>query len=134
MTMPRRFFWLALCVASSAGIRPVRGADTAKSPSFEADIVPIFKANCFACHSGPTPQAGLDLHTPESVLKGGKSGPAITPGNSDTSLLVEKVVSKSMPPTPTKLDDQQIALIRLWVNKGISTAASKEQITENDVL
>ena len=116
-----------MCAITAAG-------DTAKSPSFEADVLPIFKANCFSCHSAPTPQAGLDLRTPEAVLKGGKSGPAITPGNSETSLLVEKVASKSMPPTPTKLDDQQIAVIRQWVNKGVSAAASKQLITENDVL
>src|SRR6476469_5658394 len=135
MTIPRPFFWFAICVATSACIAPARGADTSKSPSFEADVVPILKANCFPCHSGPAPQGGLDLRTMESILKGGKSGPAITPGKSETSLLVEKVASRSMPPTPVKLDEQQIGQIRLWVNQGdVSKAPQKEQITENDVL
>ena len=124
-----------MCSATLAGAPLVQGADAAKPPGFEADILPIFQAQCFACHSGGKPQAGLDLHSLESVLKGGKSGPAITPGNADTSLLVEKVASKSMPPTASKLDDQQIARIRLWVSKGdFGTARQREEVTENDVL
>jgi mono/diheme cytochrome c family protein len=122
-------------LVTTVGIAPLRGGETVKAIGFEADILPIFQANCLSCHSGQKPQAGLDLHNLESILKGGKSGPAITPGNSETSLLVEKVASRSMPPTPTKLDDEQIARIRLWINKaGVSTAQYEEQITENDVL
>jgi mono/diheme cytochrome c family protein len=126
---------MALLLCSLPIFSVAWAADEAKPPSFEADVLPILKANCLACHSGPTPQAGLDLHAVETALKGGKSGPAITPGKADSSLLVEKVTSKSMPPTPTKLDDEQIARIRLWINKGdFKTAHGAELVTESDVL
>ena len=128
-------FWRALFFVALASFPFARGADLAKPLIFEADVLPILKTHCLSCHSGPTPQAGLDLHALETVLKGGKSGPAITPGNSETSLLVERVASKSMPPTPTKLDDQQVATIRLWIAKGdVNTARRAEAVTENDVL
>src|SRR5215472_14307191 len=76
----------------------VQAAHAADTPRFESDILPVFKARCLACHSGATPQAGLDLSTRESVIAGGKSGPAVVPGSSEKSLLVEKVLSKTMPP------------------------------------
>ncbi len=118
------------------------GAQNEHSPSFESAIVPILKAKCIVCHSGTTPQADLDLQTKSSLIRGGKSGRAIVAGSSEKSLLVDKVVSKSMPPGEEKLSDQEIALIRLWIDKGadseIQTATLKvpgsEVVTEDDVL
>lgn len=104
----------------------------AEPPSFESSVLPIFKTSCLACHSGAQAQAGLDLRAREGLLKGGKSGPAIQPGASDKSLLVEKVASKSMPPVGAKLTDEQIAAIRLWIDKGESKPV--QLITESDVL
>ena len=78
-------------------------------PSFESNILPIFQAKCLACHSGASPQAGLDLATRDSAMRGGKSGPAIKQGSSEGSLLVEKIVSKAMPPAQPKLTDKEIA-------------------------
>ena len=52
----------------------------AEPPRFESDILPILTAHCLGCHSGPKAQAGLDLRTIETLLKGGKTGPAVLPG------------------------------------------------------
>lgn len=114
----------------------ITSAAAADKPRFEPDVLPIFQAHCLGCHSGAKAQAGLDLATRESVVKGGKSGPAITPGSSEKSLLVDKVVSKAMPPVEPKLSDQQIALIRLWIDKGDTAPAGKVPVavTENEVL
>src|SRR6266478_1826820 len=68
------------------------------TPTFESSVMPILRANCVMCHGETAPQAGLDLRTYDSILKGGKSGRAVLPGSSDQSLLIDKVVSKSMPP------------------------------------
>ena len=109
----------------------------AEPPKFESDILPIFTAHCLGCHSGPKAQAGLDLRTLETLLKGGKTGPAVLPGSSDKSLLVEKITSRSMPPVEPKLNDQQIAAIREWIDKGdIAKSAphSQQLVTESDVL
>ena len=100
-------------------------------PDFETDILPIFKASCFGCHGVAQPQAGLDLRSRDSILKGGKSGPAIHPGVSDQSLLMEKIVSRSMPPVGAKLTDPQIAAIRRWIDQ---QRAERKLVTENDVL
>src|SRR5579872_3121194 len=109
------------------------GADP---PRFDTDILPVFKAHCFACHTGATPQAGLNLGTRESIAAGGKSGPAVVPGSSEKSLLVEKVLSKTMPPIEPKLTDEQILLIRKWIDRGDAALAAKAPVvvTESDVL
>src|SRR6185436_19530784 len=88
-----------------------------KPPTFESDILPVLKAKCLTCHSGQKPQAQLDLQTKPSMIAGGKAGRAIVVGSSEKSLLVEKVLSGSMPPVGEKLTAAEIALLRLWIDK-----------------
>ena len=109
------------------------GGDT---PRFDSDVLPVFKARCLVCHSGATPQARLDLSTRQSIVAGGKSGPAIIPGSSEKSLLIERISSKTMPPVEPKLTDEQISLIRLWIDKGDAASLTTEPVvlTESDVL
>ena len=95
----------------------------AEGPSFDADILPIFKARCLTCHSGRSPQAGLDLGSVQGILKGGKSR---------KSVLMEKIVSGSMPPSDPKLTSREIAVIREWIDGG--ARAQNQLITERDVV
>ena len=92
--------------------------------TFQGDVAPIFAANCLACHAEAA-QAGLDLRTVESILKGGASGPAVVPGNSADSLLMDKIVSGQMPPGPNRLAEAQIDIIRTWIDE---TLAAKEDL------
>ena len=47
---------------------------------FENNVRPILKSNCDACHNPTNRSSGLSLDSRESVLKGGKRGPAAQPG------------------------------------------------------
>jgi Protein of unknown function (DUF1553)/Protein of unknown function (DUF1549)/Planctomycete cytochrome C len=118
-------------------------AQVSKTPTFESAILPVLQARCMACHSGETPQANLNLQTKAAILTGGKSGRALVVGSSEKSLLVEKIVSGAMPPAGEKLTAAEIALIRLWIDKGApsdgetsQTAAKKSEVgvTENEVM
>ncbi|MBV8818754.1 MAG: DUF1549 domain-containing protein, partial [Acidobacteriaceae bacterium] len=102
-------------------------ADTTK---FQTDVLPILQKNCIGCHGGAKPQAGLSLQSIEDLLHGGQSGPAVRPGKPDASLVIEKLVSKKMPPTPEKLSDAEIARIRQWIGESTEFAPP----TEADVL
>src|SRR5258706_11830691 len=84
------------------GLQSRSVAQVSKTPTFESAILPVLEARCLACHSGQTPQAQLNLHTKSAIITGGKSGRAIVVGASDKSLLVEKVLSGSMPPAGEK--------------------------------
>ena len=103
------------------------------SPDFEKDVRPILEKNCLQCHGESAPQAQLDLRTPETLLSGGKSGSALVPGDSSESLLVSKVTSGSMPPGEARLSDEEISLIRLWIDRQ-GSQSSLAKITEKDVL
>ena len=110
------------------------GADAAP-PVFETTVLPLFKARCLACHSGTTPQGELDLSSSSAVGKGGKSGRAIQVGASDRSLLVEKIVSKNMPPAGPKLTGAEIGLVRSWIDAGAHSLQQQAQtIDERDVV
>src|SRR4051794_41010711 len=62
------------------------------------DIIPMMLRNCTTCHGGRRREASLDLRTRASMLKGGKSGPALVPGHPERSLILKKVRAGEMPP------------------------------------
>ncbi len=121
---------LALGCASLSGV--ARGAEL----DFYRDIYPFLKGNCISCHNKTTTKAGLNMETPELMIDGGDSGPAIIPGKSDESLLVEASVhsaSIEMPPSKNKtgarnLTEPEIARLRQWIDEGAKS--SKQEIRQ----
>ena len=91
---------------------------------FESKIRPLLIDNCYKCHSPDSKKVkgGLLLDSKENVLKGGDTGPAIVPGNPDTSLLIKAVrysdENLQMPPKGKKLSAEQIASLEAWVKMG----------------
>ena len=69
---------------------PLWAAKPAPPAVTQHDIQPLMMLRCTVCH-GPRKQEGkLDLRTRESMLRGGKSGPAIVPGKPGESLVLKK--------------------------------------------
>jgi mono/diheme cytochrome c family protein/uncharacterized membrane protein len=105
--------------------------DAANPDSFYAmRIHPILDANCVACHGTGKVQGGLRLDSYESLMKGGKDGPVISPGNADGSVLLTRI---TLPPNhhqfmpaegrpPLKTDE--IGSIRAWIQQGASPSAT----------
>ena len=84
-------------------------------------IQPLLEKNCLGCHSTTTKQTGLDLSSRQGLLKGGKHGPAVVPGNSKSSLLFGLITHSqqpAMPPQGQKIPAQATALIGLWIDLG----------------
>ena len=61
-------------------------AVTHAAPTYNDDILPIFKDNCTGCHNPDKLKADLDLTTYAIAMKGGSSGAAVKAGSPDTSL------------------------------------------------
>lgn len=86
------------------------------------DVTAIMLRRCTVCHGLRRQEGGLDLRSKASMLRGGKSGPAITPGKPDQSRLVEKIRSGKMPP-PDRLveasvkpvDPAEVDVIVRWI-------------------
>jgi len=111
--------------AASLGAGGSQGSSNV--PSFEKDVLPIFKEHCFACHGQSSPPAGLNLQTVSSVLKGSHSGPVVLKGLVEKSLLYQKVSAGSMPPPGKKaLNEKEVGVIRQWIEMGIQAEQNAE--------
>src|SRR5688572_6888670 len=109
-------------------VQPISIADIKRSDAvdFEREILPILKNNCLACHNQTKAKADLILETPQTILKGGESGPAVRPGKSAESLLLKVAAHQdkpAMPPRENKvaaanLTPEQLGLLKLWIDQG----------------
>jgi hypothetical protein len=88
------------------------------APLFEKDVKPILEAKCLRCHGAEGRKAALDLRTRAAVLRGGKSGPAVSPGSSEKSLLWVQIAADRMPAEGDKLTTAEKTLIRAWIDGG----------------
>jgi hypothetical protein len=69
---------------------------------FEKELLPVFRRNCLACHNQTKAKADLVLETPQTILKGGESGPAVVPANGSESLLLKLASHQDKPVMPPK--------------------------------
>ena len=96
--------------------------------TFEKDIRPIFRVHCFDCHGASEKfEGGLDLRLVRFMLKGGKSGPVIEPGDASASYLLQRVIDGEMPPGEHRVPDEQIATIESWIIDGAKIARPEPQ-------
>ncbi|MFN5962527.1 MAG: c-type cytochrome domain-containing protein, partial [Verrucomicrobiota bacterium] len=57
------------------------------APSWQEQVLPIFREHCNGCHNPDKLKADLDLTSYAGTMKGGSSGECVKPGNPDGSLL-----------------------------------------------
>ena len=69
-------------------------APVAPSVDYTREVKPILTARCTSCHGAIRQKAGLRLDTAEFVRRGGESGPAVEPGKSSESLLIDRVTGR----------------------------------------
>ena len=94
----------------------------ADAVQFETHVRPILKANCWHCHGEDEElQGSLDARLARTLLQGGDSGPAITPGDHIASLLHHRVVAGDMPPGEKKLTAAEIDVLARWIDQGAKT-------------
>ena len=112
---------------------PLLGPTLSAATTFD-EVKPIFAAKCFACHNQRVSLGKLSLHTPEAVLKGGETGEVIVPGDAAKSLLIDKIVTRQMPPGKDKLTDSEIDQIRTWINTGLpKSSALNDQVSAYEI-
>ncbi len=102
-------------------VAPLRAADDGDANDFfERQVRPILVDNCQKCHGDKKQEGDLRLDARETLLVGGLSGAAITPGEPNKSLLIAAVRHEGdikMPPK-SKLTDAQIETLSQWVKIG----------------
>jgi hypothetical protein len=73
---------------SKIDISKLPPAATKKGLTYSTDIKPLLEASCTRCHGQDRPKAGLQLTSLDTLLKGGKDGKVVVPGDSKKTLLV----------------------------------------------
>jgi cytochrome c553 len=103
----------------AAAAAPLKPGDVA----FSSDVAPILLDQCGNCHGDREPEANLRMTSLESLIQGGRSGPAVSPGKGSESLLVRKlrgvdIEGQRMPLGKPPLTAAQIATIATWIDQG----------------
>ena len=94
---------------------PTAEAEAGASPdSWDGNYSALFSNRCGTCH-GRTAVGGLNLSTYAEALKGGKSGPAIVPGNPQASSLVQIQEAGGH---PGQLTPEELQEVIDWINAG----------------
>ena len=95
---------------------------------FEKKIRPVLVKHCYECHSASSKALGgkLRLDLRDGLLTGGESGPAVSVGKPDSSLLILalKYDGLEMPPS-AKLPDSVIADFEKWIEFGLPDPRSR---------
>lgn len=114
--------FLALAMGLSAKQAPANPPAATKEQVafFEKKIRPVLSDNCFGCHGAKTHLGGLRVDSIADLLKGGDSGPAVVPGDTNKSLLVVAVrqVGLLKMPQGGKLTSAEVADLETWVQMG----------------
>lgn len=91
---------------------------------FFRDVRPLLESRCLDCHRGNKAKGGLQLDTLANALRGGDSGPAIVPGQTETSEVIHRITTNDadeiMPPKGKPLTTEESAILTHWIQEGAS--------------
>jgi mono/diheme cytochrome c family protein len=100
-----------------------------KEIDFAEDIRPIFQTFCIKCHGAEKQLSGFRLDREGDALRGGDAGVPFEVGKSAESLLIKYVAGLdpdvTMPPEGKKLSEEQVGLLRAWIDQGARWAEEK---------
>jgi Protein of unknown function (DUF1553)/Protein of unknown function (DUF1549)/Planctomycete cytochrome C len=104
---------------------PIQAADPAPTPEarefFETKVRPTLAKRCYSCHADAH-MGGLDLTSRQGILKGGNSGPAIVPGDPQSSLVIQAITYThprlKMPLGQPQLPPEEIGDLSAWIKNG----------------
>ena len=92
-------------------------AEQTSTVSFTKQIAPILVKKCGSCHVKDN-KAGLSFASYSSLMTGSEGGEVVAAGNADSSFLVDMVEAGDMPPEGDPLPDNEVELIRTWIEEG----------------
>jgi Protein of unknown function (DUF1549)/Protein of unknown function (DUF1553)/Planctomycete cytochrome C len=92
------------------------GGDDAAS-LWSRKVQPLFDVQCVKCHGPIEQKGGLELDTPEAVLKGGDGGAVVVAGKPEESALFQNLAAGADPHMPPKkqLSDAEREVVRAWI-------------------
>ena len=119
-------------------VKPI--ADVQEANVYEEIIQPIFESKCYGCHNKSKKKGKLRLDEPAFILKGGKDGVVIKPGNADESDMMKRLLlprndEDHMPPKEKpQLKDNEIALIHWWIATGATFDKKAKELEQPEKI
>ena len=111
-------------VVSIAALALLSAPFSLAAVDFAHQVVPVLKERCAKCHMGDAKKGSFSMNTRESLLKGSENGEVVEPGKAEGSVLLEALLSddktERMPPKGDRLKEEQVALLRDWINEGMA--------------
>lgn len=96
----------------------------AERVDYPRDVKPLLAKRCLVCHSPLRQKSGFRMDTAALLIQGGDMGPAVVPGKSAESRLIQAVTGTEgishMPPEGNgeRLTAEEIDLLRRWIDEG----------------
>ncbi len=105
-------------------------ADRARATgSFQEVVAPTLANECVRCHGATRPRSAFSVGSREALLRGGRRGAAIVPGDPDASRLLTAIrrgdPDLAMPPKRT-LPPTTVAAFETWIRGGAPWPADVE--------
>lgn len=113
----------------------------AQKINFKTQIWPIIQDKCLDCHNDQNkhpqkkkPKSGLQLDTPEMIMKGGGNGAVIVPGKPKESPFYTLAALPDdhedvMPPKGKLLTKTQLELVKKWIEEGAGFGVKLKKYT-----
>lgn len=137
LTKPLRQLFSADSVANTS-IKPIANAQEA---IVYTDIVtPILQNKCYSCHNANKQKGGLRMDEISLLMKGGKEGKVIMPGNAGESELIKRLLLPTddehhMPPKEKpQLTESQVALLHWWITNNADTQKKAKELAQTDKI
>lgn len=112
---------LSLSASAADDVAPASESVTPENEEFfERHVRPVLAEHCFECHGPDTQENGLRLDGLDAILTGGEHGPAIVPGDSTASRMINAIRREGdlkMPPE-TELPAEAVDALTQWVTMG----------------
>jgi len=111
----------------------VGDANAQEKVNYQDHIVPIFRNNCFKCHSQDTSKSDLDLSTFGAAMRGGSSGPGLMSGDPEGSRLYKLAAHTDEPKMPpnSKISEKELELIKKWIAGGLLENSGSKAIASS---
>lgn len=118
----------------------LKPTDTSSLAVYAGLVEPVLSQKCMQCHNEKKKKGDFQMHNFEVLMKGGKNGKEIIPGDLDHSELIKRIMldkedDKHMPPKgKTQFTNNELDLLNWWVLHGVSNSQKIKEVANNDTI
>jgi uncharacterized membrane protein len=120
---------------AGAAVRPI--ANVQEAVAYAEVITPILQTKCYTCHNANKQKGGLRMDQLDLLLKGGKNGKVIKPGDADGSEMIKRLLlpvdnEHHMPPKEKpQPSESQVALLHWWINNNADAQKKVKDLSQS---